>query len=97
MSLIMHCSTFIVVAVFYTATTENVLVCSNISHNVLRNCLFSAGYATPPNLYTNYVAVVFLISSLAVSKTSEVWNVLTMCSLHVTSAFTPDSYATRIH
>jgi MAM domain. len=30
MSLIVHCSTLIVVAVFYTANTENLLVCSNI-------------------------------------------------------------------
>jgi hypothetical protein len=43
-----------------------------MSHNAVCNCLFSAGYATPLNLYTNFVAVVFLMSFLAGSKASEV-------------------------
>jgi len=43
-----------------------------MSHNVVCNCLFSAGYATPLNLYINFVAMGFLISFLAGSKASEV-------------------------
>jgi len=45
---------------------------TEMSHNLVCHCLFSAGYATPLNLYINFVAVVFLISILAGSKASEV-------------------------